>query len=592
MAIEKIYQNSTNTGTHTSSLGFVRKLNNNSEELGTTTKLNLKDRNTPELIKKAFREQAKNKINYATPGGPEYTMNRVVDGVVQIYNNNIDSPKQDTDIKEGDTLKVVLNEAPTKFTEAILKSIKEETYDMFPLAMGADEQSAFGFSINPFPLFANRNMKVVYAYIDENITETILLLGKTLDGFSTNGWYIVDQESLDPSETTLKLTSKIDNFKEINNLQFTISSLQYSNLNDESNSAEKINTSEFYDLIKSISVYTDNRIVTGGKYKFLINENPTEYTKKLLDSVKVGFKDKVSFYYSYEMNDDGVTYVGTQTDDEILNIPCVYFVNFSDGATTFYGYIDSNIIEMMNYVQGSSITGYTEPGWYKYTTKDHLAYEVEKANYEENIKYITLTISEQNQHQYVDESNGVVSYIRPILYKSYFYGFIQEVEEISVPANSTKIKAGDGIKCELNKTPIDFFNSLYDDEVLPMIVGKNGKTTAGNVNYCGIKFDAASTYNKSSVVKYLIYVTSEIITTLSGNNIDTTNFSSNGWYMLVENKLETLNENFKDINNFYIPVSSILSYKLGDLDNSTSLTEVNVSDFKDLFKTIYVSEAE
>ena len=292
------------------------------------------------------------------------------------------------------------------------------------------------------------------------------------------------------------------------------------------------------------------------------------------------------------MNDDGVTYIGTQTDDEILNIPCVYFVDFSDGATTFYGYIDSNIMEMLNYVQGSSITGYTEPGWYKYTTKDHLAYTVEKANYEKNIKYVTLTISEQNQHQYLDESNGIVNYIRPVLYKSYFYGFIQEVEEISAPANSTKIKVGDIISCELNPNPSAFFSALYGNETLPMIIRGSQKISVGNVDYCGVKFDAVSSYNKSSEAKYLIYVDDSIIGTLNTNRINTANFSSKGWYTLVENKLEVLDEDFKVINNFCIKVSSILSYKLGDLENSTSLTEVNVSDFKDLFKTIYVSEAE
>ena len=294
------------------------------------------------------------------------------------------------------------------------------------------------------------------------------------------------------------------------------------------------------------------------------------------------------------MNDDGVTYIGTQTDDEILNIPCVYFVDFSDGATTatFYGYIDSNIMEMLNYVQGSSITGYTEPGWYKYTTKDHLAYTVEKANYEKNIKYVTLTISEQNQHQYLDESNGIVNYIRPVLYKSYFYGFIQEVEEISAPANSTKIKVGDIISCELNPNPSAFFSALYGNETLPMIIRGSQKISVGNVDYCGVKFDAVSSYNKSSEAKYLIYVDDSIIGTLNTNGINTANFSSKGWYTLVENKLEVLDEDFKVINNFCIKVSSILSYKLGDLENSTSLTEVNVSDFKDLFKTIYVSEAE
>ena len=140
---------------------------------------------------------------------------------------------------------------------------------MFPVIVEEEsEQSAFGFSSNPFPLFANGDMNIVYVYIDENILETISLMEKTLEGFSINGWYIVDQESLDTSNTTIKLTSKVNNFKEINSLQITAVIIHYSNLNDEIRETTKVNSSEFYDLIKSISVHTDNRIVTEENINF------------------------------------------------------------------------------------------------------------------------------------------------------------------------------------------------------------------------------------------------------------------------------------------------------------------------------------
>ena len=140
---------------------------------------------------------------------------------------------------------------------------------MFPVIVEEEsEQSGFGFSSNPFPLFTNGDMNIVYVYIDENVLETISFMEKTLEGFSINGWYIVDQESLDTSNTTIKLTSKVNNFKEINSLQITAVIIHYSNLNDEIRETTKVNSSEFYDLIKSISVHTDNRIVTEENINF------------------------------------------------------------------------------------------------------------------------------------------------------------------------------------------------------------------------------------------------------------------------------------------------------------------------------------
>lgn len=593
MPIEKIYQNSTSTGTHTSSLGFIRKLNNNSNELGTTTKLNLKDRNTPELIKKAFREQAKNKINYATPGGPEYTMNRVVDGVVQLYNSNIET-STNIEINTQDSISVILNENPTKFTEAILKSVKEETYEMFPMMVDEGRVTcAFGFNYSPFPalIYSENDNDMMYVYIDENTREALSLLSKTITNYTEPGWYVLDSETQDPSSSEFNLTEKVSNFDSIKNITLTVDTIYYSNLNDESREVVKTNTSDLYDLISSIKVDRDTKILSGGTYKILINESPSKFTKALLDSAKVQFKDYTPFYCFYEQNDAKVIFIGIQISSG-LNFPTVYFVDLTseEPVPEFYGYIDSNVIEMSTYIKGSSITGYTEPGWYKYTTEDNLAYKVEKANFD-SIKNITLTISTQSQFMYYDSIKEVSSVSRPITYKAYFYDLIKNIEEISVPNTPEKIKVEDNIVCELNNYPIEFFNSLYDNETLPMLIGN--KISIGNVDFCGVKLDAASSYNKDSEAKYLIYVTSKNIQMLRDNGIDTSTYTIEGaaedWYELVGNALKGLSKKFNSINNFYIKISNILSYKIKELDKSVSLTEVNVSDFKDLFKTIYIN---
>ena len=81
-------------------LAFARALNNNADELGTTTKVDLAVHNTPEALRKAMKEQS-GKIGFHTPGGPDDIFthaeegapvdspSELKDGLAQIYNKAI-----------------------------------------------------------------------------------------------------------------------------------------------------------------------------------------------------------------------------------------------------------------------------------------------------------------------------------------------------------------------------------------------------------------------------------------------------------------------------------------------------------------------
>lgn len=120
MAIKKLYQNGINeNGENTimDGLSFVRAINNNANELGTNTKLDLETHNTPEFIAKALREQTEisektQKIGYQTPGGPDDmptfaeeegapvdSPSELKDGLAQIY-NKIVTEETPVEVKE------------------------------------------------------------------------------------------------------------------------------------------------------------------------------------------------------------------------------------------------------------------------------------------------------------------------------------------------------------------------------------------------------------------------------------------------------------------------------------------------------------
>lgn len=110
MAIKKLKQTGEdNNGVYNSmdGLSFARALNNNKEELGTETKVDLDVHNTPEALRKAFKEQA-GKIGYHTPGGPDDIFtheeegapvdspSELKDGLAQIYNKALETPPAPT----------------------------------------------------------------------------------------------------------------------------------------------------------------------------------------------------------------------------------------------------------------------------------------------------------------------------------------------------------------------------------------------------------------------------------------------------------------------------------------------------------------
>ena len=109
MAIKKLYQNGINEdgqNTIMDGLSFVRAINNNADELGTSTKLDLETHNTPEFIAKALREQTETTreeqiIGYQTTGRPDdmptfeetgapvNSPSELYDGLAQIYNKEV-----------------------------------------------------------------------------------------------------------------------------------------------------------------------------------------------------------------------------------------------------------------------------------------------------------------------------------------------------------------------------------------------------------------------------------------------------------------------------------------------------------------------
>lgn len=126
MAIKKLYQNGINeNGENTimDGLSFVRAINNNANELGTNTKLDLETHNTPEFIAKALREQTEisektQKIGYQTPGGPDDmptheeegapvdSPSELKDGLAQIYNKIVETetPIEEKEVSDSSGL--------------------------------------------------------------------------------------------------------------------------------------------------------------------------------------------------------------------------------------------------------------------------------------------------------------------------------------------------------------------------------------------------------------------------------------------------------------------------------------------------------
>lgn len=154
----------------------------------------------------------------------------------------------------------------------------------------------------------------------------------------------------------------------------------------------------------------------GKKYNLEINKTLTKYTKQILESQKINFKDDTNYYYIFFMSDDKTLdpfaiYLGTRVEGEerILYFPMISFEsNKGDIPTqTDYAYIDQNIIDSVNYVEGSSITGYTEPSWYEITSEDGKAFTLTSVDFDTKLKNISIEISSIDKCYYDETSNTI-----------------------------------------------------------------------------------------------------------------------------------------------------------------------------------------
>ena len=119
-------------------LSFARALNNNADELETTTKVDLAVHNTPEALRKAMKEQS-GKIGFHTPGGPddlptsEQTVSIQKGGVAQIYNEALEPEPEPT--YELDFNQIILEDIGE---DSIITQSGENLINLFE-SLGADE---------------------------------------------------------------------------------------------------------------------------------------------------------------------------------------------------------------------------------------------------------------------------------------------------------------------------------------------------------------------------------------------------------------------------------------------------------------------
>ena len=191
----------------------------------------------------------------------------------------------------------------------------------------------------------------------------------------------------------------------------------------------------------------------GKKYNLEINKTLTKYTKQILESQKINFKDDTNYHYIFFMSEDEtldpfVIYLGTQTEDEErkLYFPHIYFVGNKGNdniVQTQYAYIDQNIIDSVNYVEGSSITGYTEPSWYEITSEDGKAFTLTSVDFDTKLKNISIEISSINKCYYDETSNTIKQSDLQSCKQSDLFDLIKTVtEEIPAEEPITNIASG------------------------------------------------------------------------------------------------------------------------------------------------------
>lgn len=159
-------------------LSFARALNNNADELETTTKVDLAVHNTPEALRKAMKEQS-GKIGFHTPGGPddlptsEQTVSEQKGGVAQIYNEALKPEPEPTLVR----IEVTTEPTKVQYTEG-------ETFDptgMVVTATYSDEttEEVTDYTYEPTEALTTEDTEVTITYEDKTTTQAITVVEDT-----------------------------------------------------------------------------------------------------------------------------------------------------------------------------------------------------------------------------------------------------------------------------------------------------------------------------------------------------------------------------------------------------------------------------
>lgn len=184
----------------------------------------------------------------------------------------------------------------------------------------------------------------------------------------------------------------------------------------------------------------------GKKYNLEINKTLTKYTKQILESQKINFKDDTNYHLISFMSEDETLaiYLGTQVDGEErqLYFPIILFGSIKGDISTetAYAYIDQNIIDSLNYAKGFSIIGYTEPSWYEITSEDDEAFTLTSVDFDTKLKNISIEISSIDKYYYDETSNTIKESSLQSCKQSDLFDLIKTVtEEIPVEEPITNI---------------------------------------------------------------------------------------------------------------------------------------------------------
>lgn len=363
-------------------LSFVRAMNENADELGTSTKLDLENYNTPEAIAKALKEQA-GKTGYHTPGGPDdlptfeetgapiYSPSEQKGGIAQVYNEAIEGGETGSKVVEIGEEDITLNfkdEITSDLVDIHAKSVNgeeltEEEVEKLNKAIaslvrynGEVETTVVTIANPRYESF------IEIGSSDEGNPETALYVStKTKDAFedgwdadvtalTKDGWYGLERAPRDGEEheheyilTSIEEPVSV-NFKELTNIH-----------DADGNELETYDTSEF-----TTSVVRPTYMYRGGNYKVTAYDT---YDKEAVDEYTELIKGGSTIDYGFTAQG----YSGS-VDACGGNYAYVSIDMFSpeESRGIVYAYLSPDLGEFLGQrMENIDVSEVTDYGWYK-----------------------------------------------------------------------------------------------------------------------------------------------------------------------------------------------------------------------------------